>query len=346
MKKSILVLIICASVLSLLAFGVCSAKEKVTWRMGTTKEGGFAYGIGVGIAKVISDFAKTTYIEALPSPGYSANVRLMQDGQLELGLAQTFVLDSAYKNKPPFDKKPLVWPPYQLMSLYTGEMFVLTSADSEIKTWDDLAGKKVYPTPRGTGCFIQARSLLEATGLWDKIKEAQMSFTEAADALKIGKIDALFVYSNCGARALAGWIREVDARCKIKLVTPSQKQMDQCHAIPGLYGAYMKIPPFSQDIGAKDKMWASFGPSMLACAPSLETDRVYEITKVIFEHSDDLIKAEPGLTQFDQEKISINEGAIGCIDFVPVHPGAAKYYREIGIWKDNWIEGKVTQRPK
>ncbi len=327
------------------AQGECGSAKDTTWRLGTTKEGGFSYNVGVGLAKVVSDNTEAIYLEALPSPGYAANVRLVSGGSFELGITQAAVIDAAYQKQPPFKKNPVSWPPYQMATVFTGEFLVIAKAKLGLKSWNDLAGKKMFLGPKGSGSYVMARKFLQTAGIYDKIKEVQMGYSDAAAACAEGRIDAIFAYTTCGTRSMPGWLRDVDSRWKFNYVPPNEEQRAKCSALTAVYGMNVPTPAFSNRDEMGKSIYALIAPAIIIARPDLEAEKVYKLTKGMFENSKAITQIVAGFKQFDEEKEAMNKESINSIANIPVHPGAARYLKEIGIWQKDWVEGKVTPRP-
>ncbi|RLG18485.1 hypothetical protein DRN75_01605 [Nanoarchaeota archaeon] len=319
-----------------------AGEKRATWRLGTTKEGGYSYTVGVALAKVISNRCRTIYLEALPSPGYAANIRLLAQRAFELGITQAAVLYRAYKGSPPFKEKPVAPLPYQICALFTGEMFVIGDAKLGMKSWNDLAGKRVFLGPRGSGSYLLARNFLKRAGVYEKIREVQMGYKDAAAACAEGQIDAIFAYTTCGTRSVPAWLRNVDFRWNFSYVAPTEAQQKACETIAGIYGKYVEPPRFSERNRKKmpSKMYVLVASTMLIARPDLDKDKVFELTKALFEGSKEIAKIVPGFKQFDEEKFEMTRSAIDSIKNVPIHAGAARYFKSVGMWNPEWRIGR------
>jgi hypothetical protein len=76
-------------------------------------------------------------------------------------------------------------------------------------------------------------------------------------------------------------------------------------------------------------------------APSADAEMVYQFVKNCFENADKLVElARPFALFSGDPKGTVLMGLRACGNVAPVHPGAARYYKEIGIWNTAWVEGK------
>lgn len=207
-----------------------------------------------------------------------------------------------------------------------GALQIITLADSGIKTISDLKGKKVcVGAPGSTGASILWPQILAAYGITkENTKFHYLNTAAAADALKDGVIDATTLLTK---DPVAG-ITNVALTKKIRLVEiPHDATVDKIiKDVPGLYKAQQK-----QDLYGKNQV--NEGPiptlglaSILAARPEVPEDVVYKITKALFENIDEFSKCHASAK--DVQLKTALEGIT-----LPVHPGAEKYYKEVGLVK-------------
>jgi len=325
-----------------------AAKGIKTYRLGTSAEGSFGYEIGVGMAKVIKDHAKTINITATPTPGSTASNKLLNTGELDFSYANAITLQQAYTNKGPFAKEPVTWRAYQTVYTYTADWMIMVPKDSPIKCYKDLVGKKVFPMKAGTGIYDVYEIVLKKLGYWDKIERKQVSMMGAADALKLGTIDAAGCYTVAAGVVIPSWIRNIDARmdCRVLEPTSEEKAIIEKAKIPGVMISEVPKKCFSKDVvPGKEAIWTYSVPYGYHASPAVDADRVYEFTKIFWEYPDELIAMNPGFGQLKGGKEFAAKSMGAMSELVPVHPGAAKYYKEMGIWKDSWKVGEPKPSP-
>ena len=116
--------------------------------------------------------------------GSSANLRLLSDNYIELGIAQADLLDNAYKKNSNLRA---------IAGLYTEACQLVVKADSDIKSINDLSGHTVSIGAEESGTELNANQILEFSGMPSSIVTTKnMDYIDAANSLKSGDIDAFF----------------------------------------------------------------------------------------------------------------------------------------------------------
>ena len=201
-----------------------------------------------------------------------------------------------------------------LGALYPETVQLVTLADSGIKTFADLKGKKVSVGAPGSGTYANAEQLLEIHGLSikDDIQAQNLDFGESADGIQSGQIDAAFITAGYPT----GAVEALNATNGVYIVPVEAGKAEELIAKYPYY-AVDKIP--SGTYGLETDIPAVSVGAMLAVKKDLPEDLVYAMTKAIYDNTDKIshpkgafIKAETGLD------------GIG----IEVHPGAQKYFDE------------------
>jgi uncharacterized protein len=273
---------------------------------------GTYYPLGGTFANLITSETgvKTT---AEVSQASAANMTALDAGDGQVAFVQTDIAYYAANGTMMFDGAKID-SVSALGALYPETVQLVVLADSGIKSFADLKGKKVSVGAPGSGTFANAEQLLEIHGLsMDDIKAQNLDFGESTDGIQSGQIDAAFItagYPTGAVEALNAtngvYIVPVEeAKAKELIAKYPYYAVDKIPA--GTYGLESDIPAVS--VGA-----------MLAVKKDLSEDLVYAMTKAIYNNTDKIshakgafIKAETGLD------------GIG----IDVHPGAQRYFDEI-----------------
>ena len=335
--RGILVLILVA-----LVFSPACSVSKSTWRLGTTTEGSFGYAVGVGLARVANKYVDDVHLKATPTPGSTVSNRWLDAGDVDSCYSTAFTLLQVYNNEGVFAGAPVSWKAYQTIYTHTAEWFVITRSNrEEINSLRDLAGKKVFPCQKGTIGYDLYEIIFNRLGI--SIDKKDMVFADVADALKTGGIDAAVAYS-VSKKTLPSWLKELDERVDIKAVNPTEDEKAAIGVIPGAVEATVPLTVWSRN--KVESIWAPSTACGFHFSPDTNPDIVYQIVKAWFEHSDELLEIHSGFQLFHDNGKKVNQDTIGSASLtVPVHPGAARYYKEIGIWKDSWTLGEFQERP-
>ena len=200
-----------------------------------------------------------------------------------------------------------------------GVLYIGEKGESDIKSIADLKGKTVSVGDAGSGTEFNARQLLDAYGLsFNDIKVQNLSFGDSAEALKDGKIDAFF----CVAGAPTTAVVELATTNSIHVLSVDEDKMQVLKSKYPFYTEY-KIPAGTYK-GVDNEVTSAAVKATFIVSDKLDEDTVYQMTKAIFENKSKIAhaKAEQLDPKFAVEGITI-----------PFHPGAQKYYKEVGAMK-------------
>jgi hypothetical protein len=316
--------------------------KPVSWRVICGDEAGLAYGFSGGMSKFLND--RIPNLRLLPEPGGTVlGARLVSRGEAAATYAPQGLLRDGYLSKGAFEKSPLgKVKPLHTIYFYPVTMFIVVRADSNIHKIDDLAGKRVSLGIPAAGLTVAAVDLFKAWGLWDKIQNRWISLTDLADALKAGSVDAVLGWS-VGDFSPPTALVQMDLYAKCRVLSISEEQQKIVNKVPGLVFRYTPAKAaFKQDIGV-DRIpgfaqWFGFH-----WGSDVEPDMVYRTVKAFFEGRKDLVKISKAFTVFADDPKNATIAAISSAPDVPVHPGAAKYFKEAGVWQKNWVEGIAGQ---
>ena len=259
--------------------------------------------------------------------GSVENIRHVASGEFDFGIAQSDVQYEAYHGLEKFQNAP-VTNLRSVMAFHHEPFHLVVSARSKAETLTDLVGKRVNignPSSghRATMSRLMALYQIEKD---DFSLASQLNSSEQSQALCDGKIDA-FVYSvgvPNGGVALATDIcgaRIVDLQGPTEEALIEQYPYYAFLAIPA--GAYATLVEPARTFGAQ---------ATLVTRAEVPDAIVYELTRTIMDHLASLRQLHPALNNLDPATM-IQETARA-----PLHPGAARYYRERG-----WLPADAPQ---
>ena len=259
---------------------------------------------------------------AQATQGSVDNVELIGRDQIESGLCQADIAFAAYRGMGPFARAP-VRDLRAIASLYREVVHIVVRANSRIRSVADLRGKKVSVGEQRSGTLFDAEAILNAYRV--HLRDVRAEFLEpgqASDALREGRIDAFFLVA--GAPVLT--ITELAESAPIRLLPVSGsalKSLRQTHAFFG----ETTIPAESYK-GVPDTATVSVAALWIAPA-TLDDGLVYGITKALWDKST-LRLLQGGFPEGEQIRLAtVLEGLS-----IPLHPGAERYYREVGLIRD------------
>ena len=299
-------------------------------RFVTGGESGTYYAFGSVIAQHATNNTDVS-VTGLVGNGSKSNVEELADGNAELAFCQSDVMAYAYNGTNLFENPIDCFS--TVAALYMEDVQIVTT-DPSIKTVADLAGKNVSVGAAGSGVYFNAVDILSAYGLGDldadgkftKINATYQSFGDSADSLKDGKIDAAFIVAGAPTTA----ITELQTAMDIYLLGLDDAVMDEFIANNkvGDYAVYAKMAVTHDQYACipADAPITTIGvTATYIVSNSLSEDQVYNMTKALWESKDEIAKAHAVGSGMD-----INNAFV-TIGNVPLHPGAAKYYTEMGL---------------
>jgi uncharacterized protein len=251
--------------------------------------------------------------------GSVENGKLIQAGEVDMAMMAGTLSSLAYRGLGPFSTEKVD----KLRIMMRGHVSInhlIVLADSGINSIADLKGKRVVTGAAGSGVVNITRSVLALYGITpDDIDERFLTFKEATDALKDGKVDAI----NILAYYPSGIVESLASVRDIKLLSFDQEILDKL-VIDKPGAAFGTIPANSYT--GIDYPALSVDSGTVYCVSSdLPDEVVYQMTKTMYELQNELSEMHPVLKSigYDADLNALNS-------IVPVHDGAKKYYQEIG----------------
>jgi TRAP transporter TAXI family solute receptor len=307
------------SVLLALVMGlnVYAKGSKDQLRMATGGNTGTYYAFGSAVGQILTE--KTKIPITIQSTGASkANIQLIAAGEVEIAIVQNDVMDYAYRGVDLFNGEKIT--DFSTMAaLYAEVCQVVANPAAGISTIADLKGKNVSVGDAGSGTEFNARQILEVYGIsFNDINKQNLSFGASADALRDNKIDAFFCVAGAPTTAV------VDLAIGRDIVI---LEVDDAHAadLSKAYPFYTQFPiPAGSYRGlARDVKTVAVKATFIV-SNRLSEDTVYQLTKTLMESKGAIETAHAKGAELSPAY------AVEGIS-VPFHPGAAKYFREIGM---------------
>ncbi|MBP6345201.1 TAXI family TRAP transporter solute-binding subunit [Neisseriaceae bacterium CLB008] len=244
------------------------------------------------------------------------NMNLLAQGKAELALVMSDVVTESINGSENFPNK--ITNVQQIAAIYPNYVQVVSNANSNISSIDDLRGKRVAVGDQNSGTEFNARRLLNGHGItYQDIKVDYLGFAEAADALKAGKVDAVFITSGMPNAS----IMELERGFNLKIVPINPDKIKEI-AQDQAYFVSLIIPKGTYG-NAEDIPTAAIMNALMIRADLSEEDG-YKLTKGFFENLPQLVNAHQAA-----KDIALDKAQDGVV--APLHPGAQKYYAEQGL---------------
>ena len=325
MKKIVVGLVVLC-----LAFSVApaSASAADSLIIATATTGGTYYPVGVAIGTLISiKLASKDKITAtaVNSAGSGENVQMLKNKETHLAILQSLFGLNAYNGTGAYEGRAVKDFRSITMLWENVEHFALAAKYIKTGTIDDLRnlGEKFSIGKRGSGTEGSGRTILAALGI-DPEKEMTLeylAYTPSAQAMMDGRI----VGMNCPAGPPVAAITQLYAQMgakKVKVLDFTDQQLAQIQAKYPIWNRF--VVPTGSYPGQKTDIQTISQPNFLAVRPDISEETVYKLTKTIYENLPFLANIHKATKAMKLDR------AISGLP-VPLHPGAAKYYKEKGI---------------
>ncbi len=307
-----------------LTFGAAatvSAESFIT--IGTGGVTGVYYPTGGAICRLVNKGRKEHGIRcSVESTGGSVyNLNTIRAGELDMGVAQSDWQYHAYHGTSKFQDAGANKDLRAVFSVHPEPFTVVARADSGIKTFTDLKGKRVNIGNPGSGQRGTMEVVMSALG-WSKDDFALASELKAAEqskALCDNKVDAI-VYTVGHPN---GSIKEATTSCDTVLVNVVGPAIDKLVADNDYYRT-ATIPGGMYRGNDSDTQTFGVGATFVS-STNLPADTVYQVVKAVFENFDSFRKLHPAFGNLDKKQMT-KDGLSA-----PIHDGAAKYYKEAGL---------------
>ena len=293
-----------------------AAAQQVTFMTGP--QGGSWIPLGGALKGMWEKAIPGLSITQTPGAGI-ANVRGVDEGKAQIGLANSSTTVDGLAGRPPYPKK--VTKVCQVANLYPQYFQVVALKDANVNSFADLKGKTLVTQPKGNTAEALTETVLKLNGLtYQSLARAnfQAAYTDAVSMMKDGHVQVF----TLGTTAPASAVMDLASAREIHLVPADDRTLSELNKLnPGFYkklvikaGTYPK-----QD---KDVPVIGYSTHIIA-ACDLPENTVYQMTKAMAQNVDAMaavVKSISGLTPKD---MAVDMG-------IPFHKGAAKFYKEAG----------------
>lgn len=308
------------AIAALIVAAMCSASFAATFiNIGTGSTGGTYYPVGAGIAKIWSDNVPDMKANAQSTGGTAQNIQLIGDGEAEVGFADGLYY-FAYEGRGAFDgkaQKNL----RALVPLYPEPIHFLAAKGSGITSVNDLKGKSVSTGAVGSGTEVTAKMVLRLSGL-DPEKDLRcepLGLSDTASAMADKHIDAGL---TVGAMGIAGVV-EMCTLGIVDFVDLPDDLVAKVNAEMPYMNAFEIPAGFYSGQDKPVKTFASW--NVLIIDEKVDEELAYQMTKSLYEHREDLLLISKVTAGIDVANLKYIQ--------IPLHPGAERYFKEIGAIK-------------
>lgn len=301
-----------------MCFGVALAEEGFTgdYLVATGSATGNYYNFGSAMCSVINQVTGAN-MTVQSSGGSTENARYLGSGETEFALIQSDVYSYAQNGVELFEGAPIT-NFLAVTSCYPEMVQIVVRKDAGISSVADLAGKNICPGANGSGYEVAARQIMGVYGLsYDDVNETFADQSTAKNGVQDGTFDCMFL---CSGYPNAN-VTELSLNGNVDVLSIDDEHMAM---LLEKYPFYSKFVASGEDYNLGHEVTSVAVQSMLVCNDTFSDDEIYTLTKAIYEHLADIqvINAKANYMSLE-----------GCLSGIPskLHPGAARYYEEMGI---------------
>ena len=276
-------------------------------------------------AKVLGENIKGVTFNGVTGKGVSiGNLKRINAGIVQGGLLQFLHLSQALEHTESFKNDPTQYDNVRVWFDMSPNL-VRVVADAKYRSISDLKAKKISIGARGSGDDQQCRILLNAHGLTTKNTNfVYMTRTDAVNALINKQIDGFcepFARNNRGYLSPLFSARPIGK--DVDFVRPDKAALE---TIAKKY-SYFYVDCKGEPVFGRPHLCGMAYTTGAAVSAKLPENLVYQMTKTLFSHWKEVQEGAPWLAS--------HPGAVKAADitYLPYHPGAIKYYKEVGAWQ-------------
>ncbi|MFN3629829.1 MAG: TAXI family TRAP transporter solute-binding subunit [Casimicrobiaceae bacterium] len=286
----------------------------------TGGQAGVYYPLGVALSQIFAKEIPNVRSTAQVTRASVENLNLLQQGRGELALTLGDALSDAWKGNADAGFAQRLDKLRGFSATYNNFAQIVARAESGIKTLADLKGKRLSVGAARSGTELNAREILKAAGLKysDLGKVEYLPFAESVELMKNRQLDATLQSAGLGVAS----IRDLATAIKITVV-PVPADVVAKIGDPAYQPA---VIPANTYTGQTTDVPTAAIPNFLVTHSGVSDDLVYQMVKSMYANLETLYAAHNAARAIKRENALKGMG-------IPLHPGAERYYKEVGLLK-------------
>ncbi len=302
-----------------------NTSEQQFLSIGTATLQGAFHQVGSAIAGVVSQNIKEKnwQVTAEGTKGTQQNIRLLveEDSTLEFGMANAAISYFAVRGE---GARKTEQPIRAVVTLAPNVALFVTQKSSGIQSMQDLKDKRVVVGPAGAGFEYFLKPVFEEHGLtYDDFTDLNGSYAAAVDMLANGSADAAFM----GGAPPIPAITQASASQDIFFIPFDDSALKSLIKKYPFFNAVTIPANTYKDIQPEAFSTMNVGSMHIITAENADEDMVYHFTKTLYTHRAEVVDAHPAGKAINEKNAVKDVGT-------PFHPGAIRFYKEIGIWNE------------
>ena len=288
--------------------------------IGTAPPGGAFFVVGGALGETLSEHGPGWEVTSEATKGSQENIRRLDRGELDIALSNAAITYFAVRGEGSWEKP---YPLRAVMTLAPNVALFITPESSGVRAIADLRDKRAVVGPAGAGWEAFVSRIVEAHGLtYDEFTPLNNTQAGAVDMLADGSAAAAFLG---GAVPTASIVQASTSQDILLIPFDEDAKKNLVAEYPFFYEH--TIPAGTYRGQDEDFHGLDVGSMHLVTSAAADEELVYQITKTIYENREAVAAIHPAGKAINPENVVRDTG-------VEFHPGAIRYFREIGIWPE------------
>jgi TRAP transporter TAXI family solute receptor len=281
---------------------------------------GVYYPLGVALSQIYGREIPGVKASVQATKASAENLNLLQSGRGEVAFTLGDALSDAWKGNADAGFPKKLDKLRGIAGLYPNFIHLVARGDAGIQKLADLKGKRVSVGAPKSGTELNSRAILKAAGMtYADLGQVQyLPYAESVELIKNRQLDATLLSSGKGVAA----IRDAAATSNV-VILPIPANIVAKVGDP----AYQPCTiPANTYTGQSEPVETACVGNFLVTREGLSPDLVYQLTKDLFANLPALVAAHGAAKDIARDR------ALQGMP-VPLHPGAERYYKEVGVLK-------------
>jgi len=316
-----------SAVLGIVAIGIASNSQADLYRVTSIAPGMSPFVVNTAIAKIVGKHVPGVDMQVRATGAATRHIVEAAQGKVDFLFSSSIINLLMMKNLGPYknmeNAPELEKNIGMIFSYQIGPYHYITRADSGIEKLEDIAGRKIFAGPPGGAAKrVCLGNIKDASGLvgGKDFEAVDFGFDAAIQAFQDDKIDVIVLSTNVPSSSVS----QFALTKKIRLIDIDVTKLK----INPLIGRTINViaPDAYGDNQANTSPVRTHGALVnFSARMDLDEEVVYQVTKAIWEHVDELHEAAAWM----KDTVSLEN----ALELIPMrlHPGAERYYREIGM---------------
>lgn len=301
----------------LVAGGTANVQAQQFINVLTGGTSGVYYPLGVALSEIYAEGIEGARTQVQATKASVENLNLLQQRKGELAFSLGDSVKAGWDGEQEAGFPAPLTDLRAIAAIYPNYVQIVASAESGITTLEELKGRSISVGAPASGTELNARAIFAAAGMsyQDMGKVEYLPFAESGELIKNRQLDSTLQSAGLGV----AFLKDLSATMDVNIVAIPADVVD---SIGAPYVASV-IPAGTYDGQDEDIATAAIG-NILVTHSGVSDDLAYQMTKLLFDNLDRLRSAHSAANSIDPARAL--EGLS-----IPLHPGAERYYREMGL---------------